>query len=55
MLIYFDGKKDRRPAQLFIFIHWRYLLFVDSVGRPDLREEAKKYASLLYPNVSSKK
>jgi glyoxylase-like metal-dependent hydrolase (beta-lactamase superfamily II) len=29
-------------------------LFVDSVGRPDLREEAKKYAELLYQTYHQK-
>jgi glyoxylase-like metal-dependent hydrolase (beta-lactamase superfamily II)/rhodanese-related sulfurtransferase len=29
-------------------------LFVDSVGRPDLREEAKKYAGLLYESYHQK-
>jgi glyoxylase-like metal-dependent hydrolase (beta-lactamase superfamily II)/rhodanese-related sulfurtransferase len=29
-------------------------LFVDSVGRPDLREEAKKYAGLLYETYNQK-
>ena len=43
---------DDKPQASYLFTG--DTLFVDSVGRPDLREEAKKYASLLYQTYHQK-
>jgi glyoxylase-like metal-dependent hydrolase (beta-lactamase superfamily II)/rhodanese-related sulfurtransferase len=44
------GKEEKSQGYLFT----GDTLFVDSVGRPDLREEANKYATLLYQTYHQK-
>jgi len=49
-----DGKKSTEDPPHYSYLFTGDTLFVDSVGRPDLREEAKKYASLLYQTYHQK-
>ncbi|HEX2305141.1 MAG TPA: rhodanese-like domain-containing protein [Nitrososphaeraceae archaeon] len=45
---------DTDASRQYSYLFTGDTLFVDSVGRPDLREEAKKYAGLLYETYHQK-
>jgi glyoxylase-like metal-dependent hydrolase (beta-lactamase superfamily II)/rhodanese-related sulfurtransferase len=49
-----DGKKSTQDHTQYSYLFTGDTLFVDSVGRPDLREEAEKYAGLLYETYHQK-
>ena len=49
-----DGKKSTQDTTQYSYLFTGDTLFVDSVGRPDLREEAEKYAGLLYETYHQK-
>ena len=51
-LINYSYDTDTSPQYSYLFTG--DTLFVDSAGRPDLREEAKKYAGLLYETYQQK-
>ncbi|HEY9399386.1 MAG TPA: rhodanese-like domain-containing protein [Nitrososphaeraceae archaeon] len=51
-LINYSNDTDASPQYSYLFTG--DTLFVDSVGRPDLREEEKKYAGLLYETYHQK-
>lgn len=51
-LINYSYDTDTSPQYSYLFTG--DTLFVDSAGRPDLREEAKKYARLLYETYQQK-
>lgn len=49
-----DAKKGTEDSSQVSYLFTGDTLFVDSVGRPDLREEAKKYATTLYQTYNQK-
>lgn len=49
-----DANKHTEEKSQVSYLFTGDTLFVDSVGRPDLREEAKKYAELLYQTYHQK-
>jgi glyoxylase-like metal-dependent hydrolase (beta-lactamase superfamily II)/rhodanese-related sulfurtransferase len=49
-----DATKSREDNAQYSYLFTGDTLFADSVGRPDLREEAKKYARLLYETYHQK-
>jgi len=49
-----DANKHTEEKSPVSYLFTGDTLFVDSVGRPDLREEAKKYAELLYQTYHQK-
>ncbi|HYY86124.1 MAG TPA: rhodanese-like domain-containing protein [Nitrososphaeraceae archaeon] len=49
-----DANKGTEEKSQVSYLFTGDTLFVDSVGRPDLREEAKKYAELLYQTYHQK-
>lgn len=49
-----DSSKATEDKSQISYLFTGDTLFVDSVGRPDLREEAKKYAALLYQTYHQK-
>ena len=49
-----DAKKGTEDKSQVSYLFTGDTLFVDSVGRPDLREEAKKHAALLYRTYHQK-
>ena len=48
-----DASKATEDKPQISFIHWRYII-CRQCRRPDLREEAKKYAALLYQTYHQK-
>ena len=52
MIIIITIINDKNPTNSYLFTG--DTLFVDGVGRPDLRDEAKKFAELLYDTYHKK-